>query len=238
MMARRNIEVCLSPLLAGCHDFSGKCVVIIDVLRASSAIITGLSHGVQAFRPVAEPADALYWAGKGYVPAAERGGQVAEGFNLGNSPFSYQEGQWAGQKVALTTTNGTRAILLTMAAKQIIVAGFLNQKAVVQRILQFPGDVVLFCAGWKGQFSLEDTLSAGSLLFDLHKYIIITGDPAIAALDLYQAHENSIGQAVMGSSHYLRLAGKGLTDEIAFCLKRDLYTTVPVLIDGELVAIP
>jgi len=235
-MKNRSVEVCLSPLLAGCHDFSGKCVVIIDVLRASSAIITGLSHGVIAFRPVAEPEDARFWAGQGYVPAAERNGQVAEGFSLGNSPFSYREGQWAGRKVALTTTNGTRAVLLAGAAHRVLVGGFLNQQAVVGQLTDFPGDIILFCAGWKGQYSLEDTLSAGGLLSGLKEHFHIVGDPAVAALDLFVQHENGIEKAVQGSSHYLRLATRGLADEIAFCLNRDLYTTVPVLLDGELVA--
>ncbi len=236
LMSRRSIEVCLSPLLHGCHDFSGKCVVIIDVLRASSAVITGLSHGVSAFRPVAEPDDAMYWATRGYIPAAERGGQVAEGFRLGNSPFSYREGRWAGQKIALTTTNGTRAVLLSLSAEKVMIGGFLNQLAVVHQLLKFPGDVVLFCAGWKGQFSLEDTLCAGGFIAALSGYFQVSGDPAVAALALYKQHEHGLEQAVSGSSHYLRLASKGLADEIAFCLKRDLYNIVPVLMEGELVA--
>ena len=235
-MNNRKIEVCLSPLLSGCHDFSGKCVVIIDVLRASSAIITGLSHGVSAFRPVAEPDDAVFWAQKGYIPAAERGGQVAEGFSLGNSPFSYREGQWAGQKIALTTTNGTRALLLSLAAERILIGGFLNQKAVVRQLLQFNGDVVLFCAGWKGQLSLEDTLCAGGFLALLTEHFQLTGDPAVVALDLHKQRENALETAVQSSSHFLRLAAKGLADEIAFCLKSDLYDMVPLLVDGELVA--
>jgi len=235
-MPNRSVEVCLSPLLAGCHEFSGKCVVIIDVLRASSAIITGLSHGVAAFRPVAEPEDAHAWASRGYVPAAERNGQVAEGFSLGNSPFSYRGGQWTGQKVALTTTNGTRAVLLAHAANRVFIGGFLNLQAVVGQLTDFPGDLILFCAGWKGQFSLEDTLCAGGLLSGLKDHFHILGDPAVAALDLFALHEHGIDKAVQGSSHYLRLASKGLADEIAFCLNRDLYTTVPVLLNGELVA--
>lgn len=236
VMPERSIEVCLSPLLSGCHDFSGKCVVVIDVLRASSAMITGLSHGVAAFRPVAEPEDALLWAKQGYIPAAERGGQVADGFSLGNSPFSYREGQYAGQKIALTTTNGTRALLLSLAAERIMIGGFLNQQAVVRQLTAFPGDIILFCAGWKGQFSLEDTLSAGGLLSSLKQEFLVSGDPAVAAMDLYHRYENNIESVVHGSSHYLRLAAKGHADEIAFCLNRDLYSTVPVLIEGELVA--
>jgi 2-phosphosulfolactate phosphatase len=170
------------------------------------------------------------------VPAAERNGQVAEGFSLGNSPFSYREGQWAGRKVALTTTNGTRAVLLAQAADRVLIGGFLNLQAAVGQLTAFPGDLILFCAGWKGQFSLEDTLCAGGLLSGLKAHFNIIGDPAVAALDLFALHENSIDKAVQGSSHYLRLATRGLADEIAFCLKRDLYTTVPVLSGGELVA--
>jgi len=234
-MNARGVEVCLSPLMAGCHDFSGKCVVIIDVLRASSAIITGLAHGVPAFRPVAEPEDALTWSERGYVPAAERGGNVAEGFRLGNSPFSYRNGQWTGRKVALTTTNGTRALLLSAHAGLVLVAGFLNHAAVVRRILEFQGDVVLFCAGWKGQFSLEDTLCAGSIIADIQKYMKITGDTSIAAVALWTTHRHDLDAVVRNSSHYIRLASKGLAEEIDFCLKKDVYGVVPVLREGELV---
>ena len=105
-----RIEVCFSPGEYHLYQESFDLVVVLDVLRATSAICTAIEHGVKEIIPVATVEEARELQAKGYIAAAERGGQIVEGFDLGNSPYSYMDPQLKGKSVVLTTTNGTKAI--------------------------------------------------------------------------------------------------------------------------------
>ncbi len=85
-------------------------MVIIDILRATSAICTAFEHGVEKVIPVATIAEANEYKAKGFKVGAERDGIMVEGFDFGNSPFSYMGDQVKDQTIVITTTNGTQAI--------------------------------------------------------------------------------------------------------------------------------
>ena len=61
------------------------------MLRATSAICTAMEHGVGEIIPVATLEEARAYKEQGHIVAAERGGQIAEGFDMGNSPYSYMD---------------------------------------------------------------------------------------------------------------------------------------------------
>lgn len=229
-----TIEVCLSPKLVPCFDLTGKTAVVIDVLRATSAMVTGLAHGVEAIRPVATVEACVDWMQRGYIGAAERNGQVVAGFSFGNSPLAFQQAALKGQKVALTTTNGTKAIELSKHANQIIIGAFLNLKAVTDFLIQEGNSIVLVCAGWKGNFNLEDTLFAGAVVSALTNSYEIHCDAALASAVLYERYQGNLYAAIEQSSHFHRLAKLGIEEDIRFCMQRNVYATVPVLHDNEL----
>src|SRR5690606_41390524 len=108
-MTLRSVNVCLSPALLPYYDLDDTTAVVIDIFRASSSMCYGLANGARAIIPVAEIDECLAYRGKGYLLAAERNGEVADGVDFGNSPFSYTPEKVAGKTVVLTTTNGTRA---------------------------------------------------------------------------------------------------------------------------------
>ena len=120
-----RIEVCFSPGEYHLYQESFDLVVVLDVLRATSAICTAIEHGVKEIIPVASVEEARELQSKGYIAAAERGGQIVEGFDLGNSPYSYMDPQLKGKSVVLTTTNGTKAIDMARS-KETVVVGALN----------------------------------------------------------------------------------------------------------------
>ena len=107
----RTIEVCLTPELIHHHAVKGKIVVVVDIFRATSCIVTGLANGVTAIRPVGEVDETIKLGKQGYIKAGERGGIKVDGFDIGNSPFEYQSDLVKGKKVAISTTNGSQAIL-------------------------------------------------------------------------------------------------------------------------------
>ena len=95
--------------LIGISDVTGKLVVIVDVFRATSCFATALACGIEALIPVATLEECQQLGTCGHLTAAERDGHKADGFDLGNSPFSYQNPELKGRTVAVTTTNGTQA---------------------------------------------------------------------------------------------------------------------------------
>src|SRR4051812_45731409 len=105
-----NIEVCFSPQLYPLFHNESAIVVVIDILRASSAITTGFYHGVNKMIPIATLEEAQQYKEKGYLVAAERNAEVVPGFDLGNSPFGYMNAKVKGKTIAITTSNGTQAI--------------------------------------------------------------------------------------------------------------------------------
>lgn len=90
----------------------GRVAVVIDVLRATSTIVTALARGYRWVLPslgVAEARElALKWPNA--ILAGERGGVAPVGFHQGNSPREFLYPSTPDLGIILTTTNGTRAI--------------------------------------------------------------------------------------------------------------------------------
>src|ERR1700749_1221308 len=103
-----EINVCLSPALIPLFEVENYIVVVMDIFRASSSICYGIENGAEAIIPVSRVEECAAFGEKGldYLLAAERDGKVVDGFDFGNSPFSYTAEKVAGKTVVLTTTNG------------------------------------------------------------------------------------------------------------------------------------
>lgn len=149
---------------------AGGIAVVIDVLRASTTMITAVANGAVRVIPVADVAEARRIAA-GVAPPAllggERGGVRIPDFDLGNSPLEYRPARVAGRTLVITTTNGTAALEASRGAREILVGAMVNRSAVAAAIrrLAVPGDAVhLVCAGTDGMLSAEDVLAAGAIL--------------------------------------------------------------------------
>ena len=86
-----RVEVCFAPGDFHQYEDGFDLIVVIDVLRATSAICTAIEHGVKEIIPVATLEEAFEYKKKGYIVAAERNGEIVEGFDIGNSPYTYME---------------------------------------------------------------------------------------------------------------------------------------------------
>ncbi|MDB5255633.1 MAG: 2-phosphosulfolactate phosphatase [Chitinophagaceae bacterium] len=233
----RTVEVCVSPDLIPCYKLEGKIVVVIDILRATSCMVTGLGEGLAGIIPVEKVEECQKLKDQGYIAAAERDGKKVEGFDIGNSPFSYQDAALKGKWVAVTTTNGTRALIHSCHAKEILVGAFLNRAALVKYLLSKEEDIVLVCAGWKGQLNVEDTLYAGAIIESLEGKVKHSNDSALIALHLYEKAKGDMLGFLGNSSHLQRLKNLGIEEDIKYCLKEDLYDVVPQFIDGKLLPV-
>ena len=196
-----------------CHDLfnrmpqgavAGGIAVVIDVLRASTTIVTALAHGAAGVRPVltVEAARALAagfgsisGSGSGVLLGGERGGLRIDGFDLGNSPLEYSRARVAGRRIVITTTNGTAALDACTAASEVLIGAIVNRAAVAARAWDLArsrgiADIHLVCAGTDGEVTEEDLLTAGAILDAAGRLPGADGDvldaSATAALDVFR----------------------------------------------------
>lgn len=233
----RRVEVCFSPKQFELYKNDFQTCVVIDVLRATSAICTGLANGVDRIIPVPTVEEARVLQGEGCIAAAERNGQIVEGFDFGNSPRSYMSGELKGKTVALTTTNGTKAIDMAKEMPQVAIGSINNLDAICTWLMQQRGDVLLLCSGWKDKFNLEDTICAGAIadnLIDIARFKS-EEDSTIAAKHLFLGVRGNVFSFLKASSHRRRLRNLNLGEDIKYCLTPNTVNVVPVLHDGALI---
>ena len=226
-----NIEVCYTPQAYPLFHKDDSIVVVIDIFRATSAIVTAFYNGVSKMIPVATVAEAKEYQSNGYLAAAERDGEIIEGFELGNSPFGYMNNKVKGKTIAISTTNGTQAIEASRKASKIVIGSFLNLDVLCDYLLTQKKDVILVCAGWKNKFNLEDTIFAGALVSKLSADLdcTITCDSAIASQHLYNIAKDDLYEFLSHSSHRNRLAKLDLERDIQYCLTVNQCPVIPIM---------
>ena len=222
------IDVCLTHEQLNNYDHVGKVVVIIDVLRATSTINTILYQGAKLVKPVESLEECKKLKDEKYIIMAERMGKKVEGFDYGNSPTKIKKNQLKGSKVAITTSNGTKAIIKTKGSKISLIASFLNISKVINFINKESEDTLLVCSGWQGSPNLEDTLCAGGIISGLNDYNTIS-DAAHIAKKLYESSKNNILKEMMKSSHAKRLSSYDNILDIEFCSKLNTQPIIPIL---------
>jgi 2-phosphosulfolactate phosphatase len=232
---KNSIDVCLSPNLIDLYDLEGKIVVVVDILRATSVMVTAMAYGACEIFPVATLEEAQGYLDKGFLCAAERGGAQVEGFPLDNSPFSYMNDKIKDQAIVITTTNGTLAISRSTQAEQVLVGAFLNIGALKNYIEKQEKDVIVHCAGWKGKTNMEDSLFAGALVDALKESHDFACDTPQLVLHYYLSVQNNLTATVKMSSHAKRLNKLHVIKDIEFCMGHSTYDVVPILKGNKLV---
>lgn len=232
----KQIDVCLTPDLLHLHDVENTIVVVADVFRATSCMVTAFAYGVNSITPVATIDECRLLQERGYLAAAERNARRVEGFELDNSPFTYMDERIRGANVGMTTTNGTLAITKSRSAVKVLVGSFLNLEAISSYLKTERYDVMVLCAGWKGRPNLEDTLFAGALVERLKDNYAMAEDSALMAWRLYCQGKDNLPSYLSTSSHVRRLQRLGIQKDITYCLQHDLYDVIPVLRGSTLVS--
>jgi 2-phosphosulfolactate phosphatase len=236
-MEKRKLETCFSPALyePDCH--SNSIVVVIDVLRASSAIVTAFANGAVSIIPVADISEARDYKSRGHLVAAERDGYVLDFADFGNSPFNFTNEKVAGKTIVYSTTNGTGIIKLSSSAYMTVIGSFLNIEALTKWLIKQEKDIVLFCAGWKNRFNLEDTICAGAIADKLmaSKLYFTICDSTLAAIDLWSLAHTDLRGYIEKAAQRTRLKDKKLDDCLDFCLTSDFTDIIPVMKNGILV---
>lgn len=235
----RRIDTCFSPALFEPELNRGAIVVVIDILRASSAICTAFANGALSIIPVEGVEEARGYKNKGFLVAAERDGYVLDFADFGNSPFNFTAERVEGKTIVYSTTNGTGIINKAESADHIVVGSFLNIESLLSWLIKQDNNILLFCAGWKNRFNLEDTIFAGALasgLLETGKYFTIC-DSTHAASDLWSLAKSDLRGYIEKVAQRTRLRDKNLDDCIDFCLTTGFTNKIPVMKDGFLVCL-
>lgn len=229
------------PVPAG--DVAGRVVVIIDVLRASSAIATALDHGARAVIPFADPEEmvtrAKAFSRDDVLLAGERRMLPIPGFDLGNSPGEFSRERVEGKTVLMSTTNGTGALLAVAGARDVVVASYVNFTAVLTMLraaLRGGTDVALVCAGQDRHFALEDAACAGRYVHHIlrGRSEAEPNDAAIAASLIHAKYGDHLGKLFAASSHGQALAEAGFGEDLTACAAIDSHAVIPVYQDRQI----
>ncbi|MDX2286417.1 MAG: 2-phosphosulfolactate phosphatase [Bacteroidia bacterium] len=233
---KKFIHVCLTPALIDQFDVSEAIVVVIDVLRATTTMCVAFDHGVDHMVPLEHIEECKPFRDKGYLIAGERLGEQLQDFDFGNSPFSFTREKVEGKKIAITTTNGTRAIRAAQErhAREIVVGAFPNISILSDWLIAQNQHVCLLCSGWKDHVNLEDTIFAGAVARKLRNDFYGFQDTTLMAESLFQAANHRKRYFMRNSSHYHRLIHLNLQEEVKYAMRRDTHPSLPMMIGDEL----
>ena len=237
-MRKSKIEVCLTPAVYDAFRNDSAIVVVVDILRATSAICTAIMNGARRIIPVATLEEAQEYKSRGYLVAAERDGMVRDFADFGNSPYSFKKEIIQNNEIVYSTTNGTNCIMMARKSYRVLIGGYLNLDALVQYITGQQRDLLVLCAGWKNKFNLEDTLFAGALAEKVlqDENYETACDSVHASVDLWKLASPDIMTYIEKAAQRHRLKKNGLDDVLEYCHTMNLTKIIPVLKENCLVS--
>lgn len=243
-----KIDVALLP--AQRFDAVRSVCIVVDVLRASSSIVTLLERGAASVVAAPDIAQARAQAERlpGYVLCGEKDGLPPEGFAYGNSPSEFSRLDFSGRSVVLATSNGTRILAALAEAPALLVGSLLNRTAAAAAAVGIAGerglDIAVVCSAAYGgsEFVLEDALGAGAIV---DAALRLPGPPraldaARFARDAFVA-AGDIREAVRSAYHAADLVEMGMGEDVEYCGRLDVSRVAPVVErgeDGVLVVLP
>ena len=211
-------------------------LVVIDVVRTTTTVIEALANGAPAIYPTLSTEEAVKLASslgrEDTLLCGERKGHKIEGFDLGNSPHEFTEDVVRAQKLVMSTTNGTKALMMGQEGARLLPCAFTNLGAVAGAI-STDDRVVIICAGHDNGFSLDDALCAGHLIQRVvaeepedHDY----NDASRAARALASARKPTRKFLSMASAG-AAVIGIGLPGDLDICADVDRHDIVAIMTD-------
>ncbi len=230
-----KIRTLLSPLNVEELYFTKKTTIVIDVLRATTTIVTALNNGAKEIIPVGSIEFAMKISGSGQMLlGGERNAEKIDGFTFGNSPIEYTEEAVKGKSIILFTTNGSKALVRAKFSSNLFVASFLNVKAVVKEILRSKENLEILCSGNNGMYCLEDSVCAGMIIKQILEITenVELDDASNTCLILYNKNRKRIKKMLSETDHGKTLIEKGFVEDIVYAAQENIFDIVPKYVDG------
>lgn len=212
--------------------------VVIDVIRATTTIVTAFRNGARSVLPVTTPEEArrVREATPDAVLAGERGGQRMAGFDLGNSPREFTREAVGGRDVILTTSNGTKALRAVGEGRVVAIGAFLNRAGVADWLVARGEDALIVCSGYEGIFSLEDSVCAGAVVdrAAAQSRALLLGDGARACQVLWTRYAPELSRFLPDTGWGRHVVSIGLGPDLELCAALDVTDAVPVMTAGRI----
>jgi len=229
-----KINVVLSPANVDELYFSGKTTVVVDILRATTSILTALMNGAKEIVPVgsvefAMKASSNMFGGQTLI-CGERNAKKIDGFNLGNSPLEFVSEVISGKSLVFFTTNGTKAIVKAKYSDEVIIGSFLNLSAIAKYLIELNKPFEILCAGRNNSFCLEDTVFAGKLISEITALVqdVELSDSGFASVAIAKTFGKNLKKMFADSEHGKFLIENGFEEDLKYCAKLNITKDIPV----------
>ena len=230
------VDVVLTADSITAQQARGKLCVVVDVLRATTTIAAALFAGCPAVIPAETPEEARESArARGCLLGGERESVRLEGFDFGNSPLEYTPEKIAGRPIAFTTTHGTRAMRACDACETLVTASFVNRDSALRFLKQSRNDILIVCAGTRGEPSIEDTACAGMLIDSLGASPAPSSE-AREAVAIWNRHRDNLAAMMKEEGpHGRSLVELGFGGDVDFAASLNKCDVLPVRVGDTLV---
>jgi len=213
----------------------GKVVVVLDIIFATTTMVTALAHGAKEIVPVADEKAARACAADfpGCVLSGELFAETLAGF-AHPAPLALVAHGVQGKSVIYSTTNGTVAMTQASGAARVYCGALLNARRLVEHIVATHAreTILIVCSGSGNNFNFEDFYGAGYFVECLLPHVKDLSDAAKAALLLYR--QARAPEALLDCRVGRMMVARGLGHEVEFACQRDAFPVVPVLEHGRL----
>lgn len=231
-----RLDVFFTPKEAVPADLSGRTIIVVDVLRATTTMLAALANGAREILPVASVEEAVRRKdGLGrrddLLLCGERGSRAIPGFDLGNSPLEFTTEKVRGRTLVMTTTNGTPALLAGAAGMTCYVACLRNAATAAEATAKIGADSAILCAGRQGRYAMEDALCAGILAHRIRSAdgTVRLNDAARTSLLIARRFHKAIDAVLPRTAGGRQLTRAGFADDIRFCAEVDVDSVLPRL---------
>jgi 2-phosphosulfolactate phosphatase len=218
----------------------GRVVIVLDILFATTTMVTALAHGATQVVPVVDedaarresqrhPAADVVLAGELYA-------ETLPGF-AHPAPLSLLRHGIGRKTVVYSTTNGTVAMTRSAGAAQVYCGALLNARRLAEHVVARHAErpILIVCSGSGDNFNLEDFYGAGYLVERLAELLgahADLSDAAIAARSLYR-HARA-PEVLLDCRVGRMMAARGLAEEVEFACRFDAFPVLPALRGGVL----
>ena len=219
---------------------AGGVAVVIDVLLATTTMLTALDAGARRVIPAGSPEAVRQLRrqlGRGkYLIAGEDQGLPVDGFDCGPFPDEFGADSVQGRDVVFLSTNGTRAVHAARSAEVLTVACLRNVPAVARFLDTVDAPVTLICSGSAGRVSWEDSLCAAAILARLNRTERPLNDAAVLLKDWGSRLTDQWLEHLMKGRVGRWFMEHGRKETLRFAARYGASETVPLLQDGSLTA--
>jgi len=236
-----DVEVVLIPAHLNARSLTDKTVIVFDVLRATTTMLSAFVAGIRSVRVFADLAEAKT-AAAAHTPrpilCGEMNARPAPGVDLGNSPGQFTAAD-AGREIFMATTNGTKAITAASSAANLFVAALVNAKSAAAAAAATNLPILLLGSGTNEQISMEDAIGCGAVcnFLESHGYFP-TSDAARIALRLFHSAEDKLPTVLRDCQGGRNIIRAGLEPDIDFAARLNIFDIVGAVDTRDLVVWP